>query len=423
MKNRIISALDKFLVMPAVSAGIIFCACAFAPALPKNVEINGVSVGGKSRAQAVSLVREKIISDLKSKALTVCGANKNYVFTYPEISFKDNLQSLTRSVKKGQSYTAEVSYYLNGLSEITQYVCAAESAPVTEPYAVFNKTGAPFCYRAGADGYIADGVKLQKDILSSLSGGFEKVFVKRDVLKRKSTLADVKERTRLISAFTTYFDGTNSDRVHNIRLAAEKINGLTLAPRGCFSFNGAVGERTAERGFKSAKIIEKGEFTEGIGGGVCQVSTTLFNAALLAGCEICEYHPHSLAVGYVPPSCDAMVSGTYYDLKFKNTLQSDLYIRAAVGENYVTFCFYGKSDGAYYSYSSQVTGSIPAPEEATEDISLVKDGRDGILSEGYLTVTRGGLKKTVLFRRDKYAPVKRVVLREPLSVEITDGGL
>lgn len=97
--------------------------------------------------------------------------------------------------------------------------------------------------------------------------------------------------------------------MHNIALAAEKINGCILADGEEFSFNGRVGARTESNGFLSAPIILEGDFVEGVGGGVCQASTTVYNAALLAGMEITEQHPHSLRVGYVEPSFDAMVSG------------------------------------------------------------------------------------------------------------------
>lgn len=408
MKYGRLFRLNLLIFMLAFSAGLIFFACGFSCRLPKDVRIDGVEVGGKSRAEAVRIVRGETVAALKEKALIIEG-KKKYVFTYPEIGYKDNLQRLVKDIKRGGSYSSEVSYYLNGLKEIAGCICAEESAPVTEPYAVFNKEGAPFTYFAGSDGARADGDGLVSDIKRSLAGGFEAVKIRRVGLPRKTSMADVKAKTRLISAFTTYFDASNTDRAHNIRLAAEKINGSVIEKGGSFSFNATVGERSAARGFKAAKIIEKGEFVEGIGGGVCQVSTTLYNAALLSGCKICEYHPHSLAVGYVPPSCDAMVSGTYYDLKFTNALDDALYIRARAGEGYITFCFYGKSDGAQYSYASRVTGGIPAPEEITQDEALAKDGRDGILSEGYLTVTRNGLKKTVLYRKDKYLPVKRVV--------------
>lgn len=214
-----------------------------------------------------------------------------------------------------------------------------------------------------------------------------------------------------MSTFTTHYDGTNADRSHNIRLAAKKINGTVLENGEGFSFNETVGQRTAGSGFRSAKIIENGEFVNGVGGGVCQVSTTLFNAALLAGCDMTEFHQHSLAVSYVPPSYDAMVSGTYFDLKFENRTGYTLYFRAVTGGNYITFNIYGRGDGACYGYQSVVKSAIPAPEEFTDDSSRVRAGRDGTVSEGYLTVTRNGITSTKLFRRDKYAPVKRVTLQ------------
>lgn len=397
--------------MLAFSAGLIFLCCGFFNRVPSGVEINGTDVGGKSRKQAVAIIRQEIEEELKQKQLVICGNKQEYRFTYPEIGYKDNLQKLIKTVKKGESYTAQVSYYLNGLSEVAAIICNNESVPVTEPYAIFNAEGTPFNYCAGADGCKADKSKLMEDIKSSLSGGFEKVRVKTDAVRRKTTLSNVKADTRRLSSFVTYFDGGNESRAHNIRLAAEKINGSVIEDGETFSFNQTVGERTSKRGFQPAKIIEKGEFVEGIGGGVCQVSTTLYNAALLCGCEIEEYHPHSLSVSYVPPSFDAMVSGSYFDLKFKNVSGATLYIRARTGENFVAFDVYGRGDGNNYFYESEVTGTIPAPEEITEDISQVKEGRDGTESAGYLTVTRkGAVVKRIVLRRDKYAPVKKISL-------------
>lgn len=396
--------------MLAVSAGVIFFVCGFADRLPKATFVNGTDVGGKTRIQAAETVRGEIVSGLKERSLTVCGKRGKYVFSYPEIGYKDNLQKLLKTVKKSGSYTAEVSYYLNGLQEIASNICADESIPAIEPYAIFNRYGQPFTYFEGCDGAKADCKKLVQDIRSSLENDFCDVYVEVKVIARATQMDAVRRGTRLLSTFTTRFDSTKTDRVHNISLAAQKINGVVLENGGEFSFNGVVGQRTEENGFKSAKIIENGEFVDGIGGGVCQVSTTLFNCALLAGCDITEYHPHSLAVSYVPPSFDAMVSGTYFDLKFRNTTGCTLYIRAEATTDSITFNVYGGGDGASYSYSSVVKESIPAEEEYTPDESAVREGRDGIVSEGYLTINRNGTSKTVLFRRDKYAPIKRVVL-------------
>lgn len=213
----------------------------------------------------------------------------------------------------------------------------------------------------------------------------------------------------VLCSFTTYFDKDNKDRCHNIRLAAKLIDGTKIENGEVFSFNSAVGERTVKRGFKIAKIIKDGEFVEGVGGGVCQVSTTLYNAALLSGCIIREYHPHSLPVSYVPPSRDAMVSGTDCDLKIRNGLDCPVYICSRTGKGYVTFEFYGRRGEAEYSIFSEVTGNIAAPEEKVDDPEKARDGKDGIMSSGYLTVKRGNYKKTTLLRKDKYKPLKKLV--------------
>ena len=235
---------------------------------------------------------------------------------------------------------------------------------------------------------------------------------------------DEKFEVELLSSYTTYFDKKNEARCHNIRLAASLIDGTVLNSGDIFSFNAVVGQRTSERGFKRAAIIENGEFVEGIGGGVCQVSTTLYNAALLSGCRVVEYHPHSLAVSYVPPSRDAMVSGTFFDLRFKNTTGSTVYIKAMTGENYISFKVYGRDFGVKYDLASFVTGAIEAPEEFTDNIALVRSGKDGTISEGYITVTKNGRTKVIFLRRDKYSPQKKITLKtEEDILEIPENNL
>ena len=155
--------------MPALFVGFMLF-CGFFFKIPSDVTINGVSVGGMSRGGAVSLVREKIEEELKNKKLTVVGRRKNYVFTYPEIGYKDDLQKLITTVKKHGSYTAVVSYYLNGINEIVSAISESESTPASEPYAIFNAYGTPFTYNAGYDGVQVDAAALNSAILKSLSG-------------------------------------------------------------------------------------------------------------------------------------------------------------------------------------------------------------------------------------------------------------
>ncbi len=218
----------------------------------------------------------------------------------------------------------------------------------------------------------------------------------------------------LLSSFSTRYDEEKENRSHNIRLACRLLNGCRVEGGGEFSFNARVGERTAARGFKEAAVISRGEFVPGVGGGVCQVSTTVYNAALLAGMGVTEVHAHSLKVGYVSPSFDAMVSGGC-DLKFVNPGRTPVVVfaRAAAGE--VTVEFYGKGSGYSYRTKSVTVEVLPPPEpetvEGAEDL-LLRAGKEGVRSEGFLiTERRGRVKKTERIRRDFYAPVRAVEQR------------
>lgn len=128
-----------------------------------------------------------------------------------------------------------------------------------------------------------------------------------------------------VGNYTTYI-GSGLNRTTNIRLATKSLDYYFMAPRETFSFNRANGPRTIERGYKPASIIVRGTVVLGIGGGVCQVSTTLYNAVNEADLQIIERHRHSLPIGYVPPGKDATISD-YLDFKFRNNSGSHILIR------------------------------------------------------------------------------------------------
>lgn len=134
--------------------------------------------------------------------------------------------------------------------------------------------------------------------------------------------------TKKIGQYMTYFKSYNKERSHNIALATEAINNHVVFPGETFSFNKVVGKRTSEKGYLPAPIIIKGELSEGIGGGICQVSSTLFNSVDLAGLDIVQRYSHSKQVPYVPPGRDATVSWYGPDFQFKNTYNQPILIRA-----------------------------------------------------------------------------------------------
>ena len=218
-----------------------------------------------------------------------------------------------------------------------------------------------------------------------------------------------------LSGYTTYYSQKDAGRCANIQIAAALVDGITLQPYGEFSFNATVGRRTAESGFQQAKIIVNGEYVQGVGGGVCQVSTTLYNAALLSGLTVTEYHPHSLQVGYVAPSRDAMVS-THSDLKLFNPKSSAVYLSAKTFDGGIKVCFYGKDEGDRYEIISKTLASLPPPQpivKAGEKEEILREEKWGVQSEAYIERYRGGvLLSRKRLRKDEYRPVQAIVAKK-----------
>ena len=227
----------------------------------------------------------------------------------------------------------------------------------------------------------------------------------------------------LRAEFSTDYSKSSAERKHNISLAAKTLNGTFVDVGGEFSFNGTVGARTEKRGYKRAKIIVNGEFVEGVGGGVCQVSTTLYNAVVRAGLKITEYHAHSLSVSYVSPSADAMVNSGSADLRFINDTHNPVIIKATANGSKLTVKIYGEPLQEKYELKSVIKSEIPPEYAVIKDTAgeypdlylgerrIVKNGKKGIISEGYIVKTLNGkvVSKTRV-RRDRYLAIDGVIV-------------
>ncbi|EKN65308.1 hypothetical protein BABA_20971 [Neobacillus bataviensis LMG 21833] len=154
-------------------------------------------------------------------------------------------------------------------------------------------------------------------------------------------------RSKRIGRYVTSFNSQNKKRTTNIKLAAKAINNYVVFPGETFSFNKVVGKRTATKGYLKAKVIVRGEFSEDIGGGICQVSSTLFNAVDNAGLKIVQRFSHSRKVPYIPPGRDATVSWYGPDFEFKNMYTQPVLIRARTLGNILVIKLYS-SEGIEY---------------------------------------------------------------------------
>lgn len=171
-------------------------------------------------------------------------------------------------------------------------------------------------------------------------------------------------RVKQIGQYVTYFNPNNATRSHNIELAAEAINNHVVFPGETFSFNRVVGKRTKEKGYMRAPVIVRGELSEDIGGGICQVSSTLFNAVDRAGVKVLERYSHSKKVPYVPPGRDATVSWYGPDFTFKNRYSYPLLIRAKALRGQMAIRVFS-SDEIDYEPRPVPKASKMLPEEIT----------------------------------------------------------
>ena len=224
-----------------------------------------------------------------------------------------------------------------------------------------------------------------------------------------------------LATYSTSYASSNANRSTNIALAASKINGTVLMPGEEFSFNGTVGKRTAANGFKTATVYSNGQVTTDYGGGICQVSSTLYNTVLKANLEITNRVNHTFTVGYVPIGLDATVSWGSPDFKFKNNRSYPIKIVATTSNKRLTISVFGLKEDVEYEVElvSYKTGTIPYSTVYTTDSSLgkgktkvVQSGSNGATSVAYKILKLNGKEVSrTLLSKDRYSPHNQIIAR------------
>ena len=269
-------------------------------------------------------------------------------------------------------------------------------------------------------------VEAAKEILKEDK---EEYIIPLIIKKPETTLEDLGDEAfpSQLSTFTTRYDVSDVDRTTNLKLACKKINGTVLLAGETFSYNNVVGKRTVAAGYKNAKIYEAGQVVDGLGGGICQISSTLYNAALLANMDIVERRNHQFVTSYVEAGRDATVVYGSTDFKFKNTRKYPVKITATVNAGIATISIYGiKEENEYtFKFSKKDVRTIPYTTQYIDDNTLpqgtevVKQkGTSGLIRETYITkLLNGKVVSTELLSRDTYNPMTRIVRRGTKKVE------
>ena len=328
---------------------------------------------------------------------------------------KGKRELFNRLVSTGADEMAVYEYMLPNFSKVLSHFgyvnCDRVDATVT-----FGKFG--FSYEKGQNGVKINAKKLFEQAINC-KGKSLRVTLPLTVDKAV-TVAELKQNTALKSTFTTTYANSGANRCYNIAKAAESINGTTVGVGETFSFNTIVGDRTEARGYKLSKVILDGNYTEGVGGGVCQVSTTLYNALLLAG-FVPHAVQHSLISTYVKAGFDAMVSYGSADLTFTNNTDHPIYIAATTKGKSVTFTIYGEPNVYRIERESveerdkftttYVVDAEKYPELIyTDQTKVVTSGSDGVKTQSYLKYYQGDkLVETKLIRKNSYKRVDQVI--------------
>ena len=251
----------------------------------------------------------------------------------------------------------------------------------------------------------------------------EEYVIPLKIIVPDKTLSDLGEEAfpDKLSEYSTIFDSSNRNRSNNLAISAEKIDGTIIMPGETFSYNQTVGERTIAAGYKEAGAYAGGKVVQDVGGGICQTSSTLYNAALLANLEIVDRSNHQFLTSYVDASRDATVAWGSIDFQFKNTRTYPIKIEASAQNGVCEMTIYGIKEDKEYEVviESEVLSYIPFTTKYENDDSLEEgeevveqSGYTGCTSEAYKILKLNGkvVSKTLL-SKDTYDPMTRIIRR------------
>lgn len=409
--------------------------------LGECITIDGVNVSGMSPAEALEAVETAHTEALKAlyytvsageDSLDISGSLLPVAFNTREVMLEALLLKKYWPAANGarQLHTSMTADSGELKAALEQQSASLQYAPENAG-ANYDKAKGGFRYTEHRDGRSIDFDDLTSQIsalITGSSGG--SVTAKSSPILPEYTTDMVKADTQLISEFSTSFaDGTygKANRVFNICKAADMIDGTAIAPGQEFDMNAAIGDRNKDNGWKTATAIKEGAYVQEYGGGVCQVSTTLYNAVLMADLEVTERKHHSWPLGYVGIGRDATISTGGPNFKFRNTQAVPVTVSATADAKAktVTVRIYGRPlpDGQHIELTSKKIRALSSPGTNTEfDYSLApgqskitRKPRRGSVAESYKLYydADNNLIKKELVSTDTYRSITGIISVSP----------
>lgn len=342
--------------------------------LQKEVLVDGVDITGMSREEA----REAILKNYPW-AMTVTWQEETFEVADLMGGKVDALLTEIYAGEPKEKYSLDTDGLEEAAAEEAAKAAAKwDKAAKNGSISSYDKATDKFLFTGAEQGQALDQEKLAKDILDAVKKkDFDaELTAVMNTVEPEFSEETAKEKYKTIASFTTKTT-SNSKRNTNVKLSAEAINGTILQPGQEFSFNDTVGQRTEAKGYKGAAAYNNGEVVEEIGGGVCQTSSTLYNAVVKAGLKTTKRQSHTYEPSYVTPGTDATVSWNGPDYKFVNNSSAAIGIRARYSDQTVTVSIYGVpvlEEGVTHSLKSQKIKDLDPPAPTYEEDPTLEPG-------------------------------------------------
>ena len=357
-----------------------------------GVTVQHVNLGGMTKEEAKVKLKESFEGEIDNKVLPINIESKRFELKYADISPEYDIDATVEEAvlcgkdkglfekylyikgKIKNEIGLAFSYDENKLKEFEENIIKqVNQEPVN---ASINIVGDKVQVIPEEDGIGIDIDVLDTKIKEALNGDINsenEVDAEAEVTKAAIKSEDLSKIKDIMGSFSTSYGTSAAGRSHNIELATQSINGTIIMPGETFSFNDVVGPRTEEAGFQEAGTYVGNKVEPGIGGGICQVSTTLYRAVMRANIRSTERTNHSMAVGYALPGLDATVAYGYLDYKFKNPYDFPIYIQGYTAGKVVTYNIYGDKSalgGKTYDMVNEILETLPSETKIVDDPTL-----------------------------------------------------
>ncbi|MEG0491639.1 MAG: VanW family protein [Clostridia bacterium] len=383
-----------------------------------------VAIGDKTwTVDSSNVPATRNLGNVLERAYAVGRTNTTTIQSTQQTPFRERTNTALGLLEKGVNLTTAASYDHEAVAKLVDEIAAyVTREPVDAQILSFDYNTRSFSFSAEQPGVTFDKALLYQKITAELDQWKRGVTVTVDpiVTPPKLTKADLAKNFKMVAAFTT--DTTkDSNRNNNIELACKAINGTALMPGETFSFNETTGQRTTDKGYREAGAIAAGQSIEEVGGGICQVSSTIFNAVARANLEIVSRSPHAWPSSYVNRGEDATVNWPNLDFKFKNNTNSPVFLITYYKDRKLSAEIWGLSlgDGVSIDLESKVIKTMEPPLDvkyvfdASLDYGVSKTAvkaRTGYVVETYQVWYQNGQEqKRELLHKSTYKAYQQVV--------------